>query len=200
MKRIFTITICLALVIPMFNSCKKGENDPMSLKSRKARLAGEWELAEWSRTELSGSSITTYTFSGSTLMVLSGSYTSTVTHSETLEIAKDGTFELNVSQFANSASYTYTSTGIWYWLKGNKELEYKNKERVGFEVTASTTLYSSGTYSSTDISSHTGDASDIGVYRIDQLKSKEMIIVTEFTDMDGSDLTTVTETKTYEKQ
>jgi len=27
-----------------------------------------------------------------------------------------------------------------------------------------------------------------------------MIIVTEFTDMDGSDLTTVTETKTYEKQ
>lgn len=199
MKKIFTIAICLALVIPMFNSCKKGENDPMSIKSRKARLAGEWELTEWARTQLSGSTITTTTFSGSSKLVMSGSATSTATYSESIEIAKDGTYTFAMSEMDTSFTYNLTGTGVWYWLKGNKELEYKNKERIGFEELASTGLYTAGSYSYTDIDSHTGDAAYAVVYRIDQLKSKEMIIVSEYTEMSGSDITTVTETKTYEK-
>ncbi len=138
MKRIFKIAICLALVLPMLNSCKKGENDPMSLKSRKARLAGEWELTEWSRTQMSGSTISTTTFSGSSKMVMSGSSTSTTTYSEKLEIAKDGTYTFATSEMDTSFTYSLTGTGAWYWLKGNKELEYKSKERIGFEELSST--------------------------------------------------------------
>ena len=132
-------------------------------------------------------------------MVMSGSSTSTTTYSETLEIEKDGTYAFSVTEMDTSFTYSLSGSGIWYWLKGNKELEYKNKERVGFEELTSTGLYTAGTYSYTDIESHTGDASYAVVYRIDQLKSKEMIVVNEYTEMSGSNITTVTETKTYEK-
>ncbi len=71
MKKLLTIIIVIALAAPFFTACKKGENDPMSLKSRKARLVGEWELVELERTTTSsssgGSSTSTDNFNGSNM-------------------------------------------------------------------------------------------------------------------------------------
>lgn len=199
MKKIIISVICLALVVPMFNGCKKGENDPMSLKSRKARLTGEWELAEWQSTSISGSNITTINFSGSSKITLFGSFSATTTYSESIEIMKDGTYESKFTESDTSSTYSCTSTGGWFWVGKNKELEYKNKERVGMQETSSTCIYTSSSFSDTDISQSTGD-SGVTTWRIDMLKSKEMVVVMEYTALSNGDLYSVTETRTYEKQ
>lgn len=41
----------VALVMPVFNGCKKGEEDPgLSLRSRKGRVAGEWTVSAYEST------------------------------------------------------------------------------------------------------------------------------------------------------
>lgn len=48
-KHLMSIIAAAAMLIPTLNSCKKGSNDPfLSLRSRKARVAGEWTIASWS--------------------------------------------------------------------------------------------------------------------------------------------------------
>ena len=57
-------------------SCKKGENDPfLSLSSRKARVAGAWDVTGWEstlvQTQADGDNgTTTETMSGDTLSIL----------------------------------------------------------------------------------------------------------------------------------
>lgn len=55
---IFAVAIIAALAMPTLNSCKKGEEDPfLSLKTRKARVAGEWTLSTY---EITSDMTTTY--------------------------------------------------------------------------------------------------------------------------------------------
>jgi hypothetical protein len=50
MKKVLGIALIAAFAVPSFQACKKGEDDPgLSLRSRKARLAGEWTLASMER-------------------------------------------------------------------------------------------------------------------------------------------------------
>lgn len=54
MKKLVLIVITAAIMIPFFNSCKKGEEDPfLSLKSRDKRLQGEWTLKAYDETSAS---------------------------------------------------------------------------------------------------------------------------------------------------
>jgi hypothetical protein len=47
MKKILIYSLALGLILPMFNGCKKGADDPgLSLRSRDARITGIWELVE----------------------------------------------------------------------------------------------------------------------------------------------------------
>ncbi|MDD4575741.1 MAG: hypothetical protein PHI36_04870, partial [Bacteroidales bacterium] len=45
MKNYKIILLLLAVFATTFSACKKGEDDPaLSLRSRKARVAGEWKM------------------------------------------------------------------------------------------------------------------------------------------------------------
>jgi len=146
-------------------SCKKGENDPMSMKSRKSRMAGEYTITAYeasstdtdsdgdvttSTSSLSGNTITTtqvYTASG-------GGTSVTTTTTTTLDLAevtmdKDGNYtwtwnttSVTVEDYQILGTTTTTTTTTistmtetGMWNFLGKIDEYKNKERAVFNST-----------------------------------------------------------------
>jgi len=134
LKRISFLALAALFFAPTFQSCKKGEEDPgLSLRSRTARLAGEWTVTEMNETvtgESSNSSsggssnasteIEDITFDG-TMLTTYGTYTNTNsgvtnTYKDTMvfqdvsfmyTIEKDGTFEKNETMKASEVN-TYS--------------------------------------------------------------------------------------------
>ncbi len=175
--------ILIVLFIPFFNSCtKKSANDPLiSLKSRDARITGEWKLVSWETTSTttstssgsSNSSTTTSNYDGTLVTNVDASNnTSTYTYSLSIEISKDGTY---TSTEINSSNDTSISTGEWWWLDNNKK-----KTRIAFD-------------------------DDYSSWNIDKLGNKTLIVVNnssiEENDSDGDTYVyTATRTYTYEKQ
>ena len=161
LKTAFALVAIIGLTT--ISSCKKGENDPfISLKSRKARISGEWKLSEGTITETSTSGGTTdtdvTTYTGTTK-----SYNgNTSTYSETLTIEKDGTFE---SVIIEDGVYL-TIRGNWYFSGKSKDIELKKKEAIIFSELQY--VFTSGT------NTYTGLYGD-QIILIDQLKNKEII-------------------------
>lgn len=137
-------------------SCKKGENDSfLSLKSRKARISGDWVISGYDYTRtytqadgdtgsntgvMSGDVITytnTFTSGGTTTTSTSTNTVNEATYSFT----KEGDFtavwnSTSVSTSTNSGFtttnttvYTSTKTGDWSFI-GKQKKTYKNKERL----------------------------------------------------------------------
>lgn len=158
-------------------SCKKGENDPfLSLSSRKARVAGDWEISNFTQSTLNTESDgdtqgneTTYA-SGTLTNVYtdfdSGNQTTTTTTTTstldqgTYTFNKDGTFTRTWNT-TSSSSFTIlgftttttnvntsTATGNWSFLGKVKagDETFKNKERIVMNV-----LNETGTSQSTDV-------------------------------------------------
>src|SRR6476661_1699887 len=128
--------VLFLLAVLTLTTCKKGEDDPfMSLKSRKARLAGEWSLESGKLTESVDDHVNKLRFSrafsfASTryeasenapyYKVYKGSFT---LH---LGIDKNGTFTIK-EQFDGRE---LNGEGVWDFLK--KSDDVKNKEEVNF--------------------------------------------------------------------
>ncbi|MFH2142768.1 MAG: hypothetical protein ABIJ97_10115 [Bacteroidota bacterium] len=211
MKKVLIFLLAVILIAPMFTGChfKKGENDPtISIKSRKARLCGEWKLTEWEMNETAtyssgGSSSTMYNFNGSSLTIIDtdagGSNTYTLMYSESCEILKDGTFTSKTSMSGDGYTSTKDAEGTWTWISGNKEDDLKNKERVCFAETRSTEVESGSGYSDTDIFSADGDK-DVSVQRIDQLSNKILVFSIDVTENNNGSIYTTLGTWTYEKE
>ncbi|MEX1002828.1 MAG: hypothetical protein WDZ35_11990 [Crocinitomicaceae bacterium] len=159
-------------------SCKKGENDPfLSLSSRKARVAGNWEVTAYSYTsreddsdgdyyetdaELDGDVITYNSTSYDSDSGTSTTFTSTVTLNEaTYAFEKDGTWS-SVMDLTEVESYTYTD-----WM--------------GDQHTETTTTNS--------VTTTTGHWSFAGKVK-DEFKKKERIIINTLTS-ESSDEETV---------
>ena len=138
--RIINYFLLFILIVSIFNGCKKGEDDPaISLRTRKARLSGEWTLiaGDYSRLYQSGSSGTSEIIiysedsylSTSTLVsgasVLTSTYT--ISHSLKINFKRDGTFSY-VESKGNSVSLI---SGTWRFL--GKNGDNKNKERIKIE-------------------------------------------------------------------
>lgn len=180
----FVLSMLIVLgVSTTFTGCKKGENDPfLSLKSRKARISGEWTLVSGSETStynsggVAGSSSTTYT---ETSYISNGT---SYPYSEKMTIEKDGTYEIEVIDDGDF----YTITGNWFFAGAIKDLDLKNKEAIVF----STQNYSEPGYSETYDGFYAGE-----VYIIDQLKNKELVFKGEYTTT-GSGFTS---TNKYER-
>lgn len=177
------LAVILFLGLTVFDSCKKGENDPaISLRSRDARITGEWKLVELDATSSyvsttvgfgagSSSFIETTKFDGTTLTHTSPSGSQTSTFSLTITMEKDGSYVDKSTQDGDS----YEETGRWNWLS-----DAKNKTRVSID--------------------------GIGTYVVDQLKNSEMVLIdnTESTDVEtdtfgGQSSTTTTVSKSEEK-
>jgi hypothetical protein len=163
-RNVLAAALIAAAIIPTIQSCKKGEGDPfISLKSRKARVAGEWTISSlkdestYSGTSTNGSAQTTN--SGNSVTEISGttfrtnstetssngdvstrSGTGTADAKATFE--KDGTFTLKYS-FTNikinedgdeyNQNITFEQSGTWNFLGGVEE-DYKKKERIVLNV------------------------------------------------------------------
>jgi hypothetical protein len=190
MKKLFLVLLVAIIAIPTFQSCKKGENDPtISLRSRKARLVGEWTLSEGSYTYTEPGGSASYVFNGSTkVTTISGFPSVSQIYTQKVTIEKDGSYKIELNNDGNFS----TEEGGWFFGDKNKELDLKNKEIVCF----SGKKYTSGS----DFTEYTGlwAISSPSVWKIDQLKNKEIIIILDGSEKDSSgDVYTETGTLTY---
>lgn len=159
----------LTLLVITFSACKKYEDGPgLSLRTKKARLAGDWTLSKLNivetEIESDGDEIvtTTETNDGSKVTVTEvfkadGSASSTNSNQGTiamkLTIEKDGTYS---SETETVFTYTYTimsvayteqetktvtETGYWNFLNGVGDA--KKKEQMVFKPSTRTTSTSS---------------------------------------------------------
>ena len=144
LKRISFLAIAALFFAPTFQSCKKGEEDPgLSLRSRTARLAGEWTVTEMNQTATSentnsssggslssGTSVEDYSFDGTALTIystntsvnsgLTNTYKDTMVYdavSMTYTIEKDGTFKST-----NDMMATETNTYSWGTVTYTEEM------------------------------------------------------------------------------
>jgi hypothetical protein len=205
MKRLILVLLVAIMAIPAFQSCKKGENDPtISLRSRKARLVGEWKLSEGTIVNNYGSDVYTFTYNGSTCVV-SGAGSASWSHTDQISIEKDGTFKLTLVD----DGATDILEGNWYFLGANKETEIKNKEAVNFVYTKWTSTPAGGTPTVTSYSgfifTHYSVPNGFNdfpyngfgfTWLLDELKNKEIIVKVESTKT-GTTTDNYTGTMTY---
>jgi uncharacterized membrane protein len=147
-------------------SCKKGENDPaLSLSSRKARVAGEWNMTNYvantMNTESDGDwQSTSSTYADGVITSANSWYdsqnTTTTTSTSTVTVddaswnfTKDGTFTSTMNtttvDVQTIAGFTITTTtvdtdsrtGNWSFA-GKVKDAYKNKERMVLNVLTET--------------------------------------------------------------
>ena len=130
-KTIF-LFIAIASLITL-DSCKKGDNDPgLSLRSRTARLEGDWKLESGTITTTTGANTTIETYNGATLVVTyNGTEISNEAYTTNMTFEKNGKYERSGLE----DTVTYTENGFWAWINKNKDAELKNKEAVGLSST-----------------------------------------------------------------
>ncbi len=212
MKKFLSLSIIALLLASSFTACKKGENDPFSLRSRKARLTGVWELksADYKITyvENGNTDVTTYSYDGTTMTRTTDGDGTAYTYSETIEIKKDGTFSsdiLNEGRYFNTDTYEWETgmqkemmSGVWYFLEGNKELGVKNKEKVQFLIEKYKKIAPDGS-----VSEQTYEGigeQNIQTILLDRLSNKELISLLDNSYVMGGDYEETKGTKTYEKK
>ena len=195
MKKVIIVFTIGILVASIFQSCKKGENDPaFSLRSRKARLVGEWVLTSGQQDIVvddgTTKTYTTYTYDGAN-RVESGSAPGTIVYSETVTINKDMTFQ----SVEHRDTDVLTIDGYWFFGRKSKELDLKNKETVRF-------TYKSISNSSGDIYGFTGNElmNNGKIWQLDQLKNKEIVVLFDGSITSSSGTTTYKGTMTYQKK
>lgn len=203
MKKLLLLGVTAMILVTNLSSCKKGENDPfLSLKSRKARLTGEWtvtNIVEANSEVNSANPFLSTTTSGSyangiltevTTNTSSGFVTQTSTEeiTTTYEFLKDGTYiQTNVH-----SSFTDVISGNWIFMGKNKTQELKNKESIMLYITKFVQTDNNGV---SQTITATGIDAVADVFVIDQLKSKEIVLIDENSSVQGS--TTNTNKTTY---
>lgn len=181
MKKTIKFLVIAITAVGLFSACKKGENDPfLSLKSRTARITGEWKLTSSSSSStyvyngpiMNTSNTSSSSYDGTTMTETDNGSTSTYSYTMTLTIEKDGSYK--VVEISNGSTSTYN--GNWWWENSGKD-----KVRIAFD-------------------------DDYGSFYIDKLKNKEMTLIQEESDSyndleDGtSGSSSYTMTMNFEKQ
>lgn len=175
-KTLIALTTVIALG-SVVTSCKKGENDPfLSLRTRKARVVGEWKVVSSSSEEVdTNGDKTTRTFDGTTLTEVdydaSSGNTSTSTNTQTEEWTFDKDYSFVYKLTTPSGTQQYD--GSWTFMGKSKEGDVKKKENIGLRILKYTSTPTAGVSQTT---TYSGDQDIFTVYEIDQLKNKEMII------------------------
>ena len=193
MKKVLLLIFVIALPVMIFtfSGCKKGENDPfMSLHSRKARLVGEWKLADGNIQSVSNGTSTLEVYNGNTCTLTDSDTTVTYPFTEELTFNSDGTYERVVM----NDGAVETVEGYWTFGRKSKEGELKNKETVILRTLSR--VYTSG--GSTSTYQYEGTQCPVAVYKLDELRNKKMTRIFEGTQS-GSWAFSQTGYKTYEQ-
>ncbi len=182
MKTSLSFFLLIALIgtsgIVSLNGCKKGDEDPfISLRSRKARMAGEWKLSSGKSVEkytdiqnsVTYTTSTEYNGSTATETFTMGSMTSTDTYSFTvqLNIKKDGTFTM----VETDDGVVTNISGTWDFSMGTGKNLKKKEQLLLYYNNASNNTYN---YTST------GYIQPM-VYNIRRLANKELILDFDYT-------------------
>ena len=182
MKFILQITTLTAIVL-LVGSCRKGENDPwLTLRTRKARLTGEWQLVSGFRKEETPSNHSSNTSiyseeAVSAYYVTSGGSSESefkITENK-LIFSRDGTFERKVSTIRNGLEFISKNTGIWTFLGRNSNQKLKNKEAIMFSEFSDENFTIDSGDTSVFSYDHTGLSADYNIWLIDRLSNKELI-------------------------
>ncbi|MEI6123340.1 MAG: hypothetical protein WCQ95_06895 [Bacteroidota bacterium] len=182
-------------------SCKKGDGDPfLSLRSRKARLSGNWKVSSLTSTfsyknqkhETTYDGVSkkeVYTVKDSIITVPTPTphdsvFTYTKTKTYTGDIITD--FEKNGSYYyqeqfkddTTGIAVTIEITGLWYFTGANAQNGIKAKEQLAIQGTNLTYNPNIG-FSYSII--HQGEKT-LDIYEIYELKNKEIILKVDKTE------------------
>lgn len=174
MKLVKTWGLAMLLFVFVFESCKKGEDDPfLSLRSRKSRVAGEWQLKKGLLTvhsEKAGASThEIYEYADDKLNYTDqtqGSRTDGIPHRLKLSFDKKGKFRLD----EDVAGTVTELSGEWDFEKGTGE--GKNKENINMTIR----VVAKGKINYID---GFNKSQSNFTYRIKELRHKKMVLVTE---------------------
>jgi len=134
MKKVKLSILALLAVAAVAPSCKKGDEDPsMSLRSRKARFAGEWTVSEFT-SENTGTTVYVPT-QGST----AAGYTNTNTNKTTMTSTDFSNVSTNSSTQVGSTTNTTTDKGTVTTMTFTIEKDGTWKSTTSYKVTSSTT-------------------------------------------------------------
>lgn len=185
MKKIIALSTIAVLLIGFATQCKKGEDDPfVSLRSRKARVSGEWSLTSGTMIYASRgnnySSTTSIVFTSaafsSTYNYVNGSFSQTGTD--------NGTYKYDI-KFDKDGSFTSTEiydgevsivSGTWNFTDGVGET--KKREQIVLFLKSST-----GVSGSTTIS-YSGNKVYM-TFNIKELRNKKMVLTREEMESSG---------------
>src|SRR5688500_16152298 len=118
-KRTLTALAMVALLAPAIESCKKGEEDPsISMRSRKARVAGEWNVSSYDASSTSTQTQSSGGVSETTNSTRTDTYDGTKFTSKTTYTDNDlsttvtETEDLTMSyNFTNEGTFTSNTVG-----------------------------------------------------------------------------------------
>jgi hypothetical protein len=179
MKRYILIFISIALVVPVVNSCKKGEEDPFfSIYSRKHRLCHDWKFSHYKKILQHNDSIVSYEFDGSSMHKIIG--TQSFYSAATMEISydKSGNYIWEETISNDTSVYSYTEEGSWYFSGGGDDSDTKYKELLALQKTKVTESLQSGGSITTTNYSGSGNL-DAVVYKIIRLANQEIKLESE---------------------
>ena len=172
MKLINTLLlIFLSFALCCLSGClKKGEDDPLiSLRTRKARLTGQWYLTNGMEESTSISVDSLGRHESKTTSVYTRDY-----YSYSMEFKKDGGFS---SEKTDNSANTTVLNGTWNFTKGIGK--HKNKEQVVINLNSNSTIntspYSQFAYEDT----FKGNQSDL-TYTLKELRNKKLVLVYEY--------------------
>jgi hypothetical protein len=188
------VILLFALLSINLESCKKGDGDPfISLLSRKARLTGNWKVSKLTSTFSYTNQKFETTYDGTKKKVvhtvkdtlISGALT-TYTHINTYtgetitDYGKDGKYYYSETFKDDSTglSITIEINGLWYFMGGNGQNDYKDKELLAMQVTD----YIYNPLEGNDYSTIFQGANSLNIYEIYQLKNKEIILKVNTTE------------------
>jgi len=212
MKKILSLSMISLLIASLFVGCKKGDNDPFSLLSRKARITGIWNLtsADYQEKDVDDdeTDITNYTYDGTNMTETTDGEGETYAYSEKITINKDGTFKIvteMAKKYFDSGSLTWktgtqteTTEGVWYFLDGNKDLDVKNKERVEFLVEKYKKVDPDGDTFEYEMSGASNTF--VNIILLDRLTNKEIVTMFDYIQSFGGDSFSKSGTMTYTKE
>ncbi|MEI6123343.1 MAG: hypothetical protein WCQ95_06910 [Bacteroidota bacterium] len=130
-KRFLLVIISVLLVIPVFNSCKKGAEDPsFSIYSRKHRLCSDWGFSYYKRAEQHNDTTVTYEFDGAAGTYIQVAANKSIISAGTMNISfhKDGTYIWDEYISNDTSTYSYKEEGSWYFTGGGTDSDTHYKE------------------------------------------------------------------------
>ena len=173
-RRLLVVVLAAMIMIPIFNACKKGAEDPsFSFYSRKHRLCQDWGFSFYKRVEQTNNNSNSFEFDGSSLITSYSNYRYVSHATMKITFNKDGGYLWDQYVSTDTSTYSFKEEGSWYFSGGGKDSDTKYKELLGLQPTKTTTVLQINANTTTTIWAGTGDLA-ARVYKIIKLASDEV--------------------------